>query len=95
MQETLESSQPVEQAGFRSGFNCDDHLLTMVLLIEKLNEFQLPLWACTVDFKKAFDTVDHGPMWKALLAQGVPKPYVELLSVLYSNQVGHVVGRST
>eukprot|EP00973_Karenia_brevis_P066111 9190959-Karenia_brevis.AAC.1 len=29
MQQTLESSQPVEQAGFRSGFNCDDHLLTM------------------------------------------------------------------
>eukprot|EP00973_Karenia_brevis_P089420 12397673-Karenia_brevis.AAC.1 len=34
-------------------------------------------------------------MWKALLAQGVPTPYVELLSVLYSNKVGHVVGRST
>eukprot|EP00973_Karenia_brevis_P072937 10130340-Karenia_brevis.AAC.1 len=52
----LEAAQCVDQAGFRSGFNCDDHLLTIVLLLERFAEFRLPIWGCAIDFQKAFDT---------------------------------------
>ena len=55
----LEPEQCVDQAVFRAGFNCDDYLLTLVLLYEKLNEQNLDLWIAVVDFEKAFDSVSH------------------------------------
>eukprot|EP00973_Karenia_brevis_P077225 10726980-Karenia_brevis.AAC.1 len=66
----------------------------MVLLIEKLSEYKSPLWACTIDFQKAFDTVEWAHLWRALASQGVPRPYIALMSRLYRNQVGQVVGRT-
>ena len=34
LRKTLEAAQSVDQAGFRSGFACDDHLQAIVLLVE-------------------------------------------------------------
>eukprot|EP00973_Karenia_brevis_P081242 11263927-Karenia_brevis.AAC.1 len=83
-------AQPVDQAGFRSGFSCDDHLQAMVMLIERSAEFNAPLWVCAIDFRKAFDSIEHLAIWKALRQQGVDERYVTLLIKLYENQVGHV-----
>jgi hypothetical protein len=47
---TLEKAQSVEQAGFRSGFSCDDHLFVITLLSEMFAEFRRPLWGIAVDF---------------------------------------------
>lgn len=83
----LEAAQAVKQAGFRAGFSCEDHLLSMVLLIEACSEFNLPLWwISTVDFQKAFDAMEHSALWKALSQQGVDGHYTRLMSVLYENQ---------
>jgi hypothetical protein len=71
----LDAAQPADQAGFRSGFSCDDHLLSLVLLVERSFEFQQPLWIAMVDYRKAFDTVEHSSMWKALDSAGVPGAY--------------------
>ena len=88
MRATLESAQSSDQAGLRSGFSCDDHLFTITQIIERLNEHNLPLWICAIDFKKAFDTVEHQAIWHALASQGVPSRYVRILQALYSDQVG-------
>ena len=85
-------AQTVDQAGFRSGFACDDHLLAVTLLIEICNEHNIPLWLCTVDYEKAFDSIEHGFLWQALLEQGVPAPYINLLASMYSGQCGKVSG---
>jgi hypothetical protein len=86
----LDSEQSCDQAGFRSGFSCDDHLFAAVILQEKLNEFNLPLWAAAVDFKKAFDTIEHDNLWQALNNQNVPAAYIDALKKLYEGQSGQV-----
>ena len=63
---TLDAAQAVDQAGFRTRFSCDDQLLSIVLLIEAHAGFNLPLWAFTVGFEKAIDSVEHAALWKAL-----------------------------
>ena len=80
------------QAGFRAGFSCEDHLLSMVLLIEAYREFNLPVWVCTVDFQKAFDSIEHSALWKALAEQGVDGQYIKLMAILYDGQVGEIRG---
>ena len=87
----LEDAQPVDQAGFRSGFSCADHLQTISMVAEKMNEHRLPLWVCAIDFKKAFDTVEHRSLWQALKNQGIPRRYVALLQDLYQGQTGQVI----
>ena len=89
---TLEAEQSEDQAGFRSGHSCEDHLLSIVLLIEAHREFNMPLWMSTVDFQKAFDSVEHAALWKALFDQGVDGHYIRLLRILYDDQIGKIKG---
>ena len=48
----------------------------------------MPLWFANLDLTKAFDRVKYGPLFEALLEQGVPKPYCALSWKLYQNQSG-------
>ena len=86
IQKQLESQQSIDQAGFREGYSCDDHMFAISILSDKMKEFNLPLWVAAVDFKQAFDTVHQGTLWKALLEQGVPMTYVRVLQRLYDGQ---------
>ena len=54
------------------------------------SEFRQPLWIVAVDFRKAFDSINHADLWHALLAQGVPENYVHFLKKLYTGQSGIV-----
>ena len=86
----LEQQQSRDQAGFKSHFSTEDHLTSLVLLQEKCSEWRTDLWIAAVDFKKAFDTVSHESLWRALSSQGVPMGYIRLISKLYSNQTAAV-----
>ena len=86
----LDAAQSVDQAGFRSGFSCEDHLFTVCRVLETTREFQIPVWAATIDYRKAFDTVEHGSIWEALNDFGVPKANIRILANIYREQVGSV-----
>ena len=86
----LDAAQCEDQAGFRKKHSTEEHLLTVVLLQEKCEEWHKPLWMAAIDFKKAFDSVSHRSLWAALLAQQVPEEYVTLLQKLYRDQSGTV-----
>jgi hypothetical protein len=86
----LEAALSVDKAGFRNGFACDDHLQSIVFLIEVCSEFNVPLWICAVDYQKAFDSVEHASIWKALHAQGVDSCYIQVLAELYQHQIGFI-----
>ena len=90
LQPILDRHQCADQAGFRNEFSTEDHLYTFSLLSEKAYEHQVNLWVAAVDFAKAFDSIEHSGLWQALSAQGVPKPYINLLQNLYSNQTARV-----
>ena len=87
---TLDSHQTPDQAGFRHNYSTDDHLFTAAMIHEKSQEWQLPLWVSAVDFKKAFDTIDHNELWQALHHQSIPPSYIRLFQLLYSDQTATI-----
>ena len=88
---TIVGQQSVDQAAYRQGFSTEDHLITLTLLLEASSEWNQPMWLGLVDFEKAFDTVEHAPLWSALEELGVQDEYVDLLKTLYREQVSTVL----
>ena len=90
LQPQLDKQQPPDQAGFRPGRSTQDHLFTFHLLRERAREWNQPLWIAALDFKKAFDTVEHESLWAALASQGITADYIHILKRLYSEQTATV-----
>lgn len=86
----LDGYQPVEQAGFRKGFGCNDHLQVIHGLIEKSAEYNIPLHLAMIDFKKAFDSLESWAIIKALNNASVDSRYTNLLKSIYANATAHV-----
>ncbi|KAK6736221.1 hypothetical protein RB195_019101 [Necator americanus] len=53
---TLDETQPQEQAGFRQGFSCLDHIHTVSRVIRVGWECRLPLVLIFVDYEETFDS---------------------------------------
>lgn len=87
---TLETKQPVEQAGFRKGFSTIDHIHTIELIIEKYQEHQRTLYITFIDYQKAFDTVSHNSIWESLAEQGVEEVYIKTIQNIYNNNKGRI-----
>lgn len=51
---TLETKQPIEQAGFRKSFSTIDHIYTLELIMEKYQEKQRMLYIAYIDYKINF-----------------------------------------
>ncbi|KAK6743278.1 hypothetical protein RB195_010501 [Necator americanus] len=80
---TLDEAQPQEQAGFRQGFGCLDHIQTVSRVIEVCREYHLPLVLTFVDYEKVFDSVETNAILSALVDQGVDASYVRKLANCY------------
>ncbi|KAK6749858.1 hypothetical protein RB195_002083 [Necator americanus] len=80
---TLDEAQPQEQAGFRQGFSCLDHIQTVSRIIEVCREYPLPLVLTFFDYGKAFDSVETNAILSALVDQGVDTSYVRTLANRY------------
>ena len=48
--------------------------------------FQKNIYFCSVDYAKAFDSVDHNKLWKILKVMGIPDHLTGLLRNLYAGQ---------
>ena len=91
VQRDIIDRQSPDQAAYRAGFSTCDHLLTIVLLLERVTEWNCSFWLGLVDYEKAFDTVEHEPLWNVLRENDVEESYVHLLRLLYANQSGSVL----
>ena len=54
---TLDEYIRKEQAGFRPGRSCSDHIFTLRQILEQSKEWNAPLYANFIDFEKAFDSI--------------------------------------
>lgn len=86
----LDENQPREQAGFRSGYSVLDHIHTVRQLFEKRKEYNLPLYCSFVDYKKAFDSLEHKAIWEALRDQGVEEKYVRIIEEVYKTSTAKI-----
>jgi hypothetical protein len=86
----LDFNQTVEQAGFRKSFSTTDHLQTINQIIEKYNEYNMTLYIAFVDYSKAFDSLEHGYIWRALKEQGVEGKYIRILKFIYENATARI-----
>lgn len=81
----FDNYQPVEQAGFRKGYSTSDHLLTMKVLVEKANEYHLPMYFAFVDYEKAFDSVELWAVEQAMNNCRIDSRYRTLIHNIYKN----------
>ena len=81
IERTLDENQPREQADFRKGYSTTDHLQALNQIIEKSNEYNLPLCIGFTDYEKAFDTVEHFAIFEALRKTNVNETYVTFYKI--------------
>ena len=55
---------PDVQAGFRKGRGTIDQIANICWITEKAKEFQKNIYFYSVDYARAFDSVDHKKLWK-------------------------------
>ncbi|CAH8658651.1 unnamed protein product [Dicrocoelium dendriticum] len=81
---TRESQIPEEQARFRQGPGCIDHIFTLRQLFEHHHIY----WHFTVvvifGIKGAFDSVNRYALWDYLLRKRVPENYMNIMRDLYA-----------
>ena len=74
------------QLGFRSGAQCYDHLLTLNAIIEKyVKKEKKRLFACFVDYRKAFDSVCRDALLFKLGNMGLSGNFFTCISHMYNN----------
>ena len=83
MENILDQNQPRDQAGFRRKFATIDHIYTLNQIIEKTNEYNLPLCVGFIDYEKAFDSVEHFAIFEALRKININETYVQILENIY------------
>lgn len=86
----IEKHQPREQAGFRKSFSTTDHIQVLEQVIEKYYEFRRPLYLAFIDYKKAFDSISHQSIWKALYDQNVNNKYIRIIKHIYEHSTSKI-----
>ena len=84
IRQLLLDHQRPEQSGFTPKRSTVDCILALRLLTERRREYQAPLLAAYIDFRKAFDSICRDALWRILELRGIPPALVRLMASLYS-----------
>ena len=75
-----------EQIGFITNNRCPDHILTLKSVVNKyVQDLKGKVYACFIDFRKAFDTVWHNGLFYKLQKIGIKGHFLETLRNIYQN----------
>jgi len=83
----LETNNILEenQAGFRQGYSCSDHIFTLHALIEILKKRKKKLFCAFVDFSQAFDKVWRNGLWHKLIQTSINGKFFNVINNMYNN----------
>ena len=73
MKHSVDETLRENQAGFRKGRSCTDHIATLRITLEQAEEWNSPLIVNFVDYEKAFDSMDRNTLWKLMRQYGIPE----------------------
>jgi hypothetical protein len=71
------------QIGFRKNYRTADHLLVLKTLIDYYKSKRKPIFACFIDFKKAYDSVWREGLFFKLILNGCSKRFIRLMLSMY------------
>ena len=72
-----------EQAGFRKGHSTIDHIFSLHCLIDLYLHRKKRLYCAFVDFRKAFDSVQHSLLWEKLLNMNICGKVLNVVRDMY------------
>ena len=83
----LEEKISDEQAGFRTNYSTIDHIFTLHSIVTKhvYGDRRGKLYVAFVDYRKAFDTVNHQQLWKVLKGARLSTKFLLMLQAIYAN----------
>ena len=56
------------------------------MIEQKCHEWGIKMWTATIDFTKAFGSITHKSIWKALKSFGIKHDFISLLKKIYRDQ---------
>jgi hypothetical protein len=59
-------------------------------LIEKCSEYGIPIFIGFIDYRKAFDSVEHPFLWAALKEQNIEDKYIRIFKKIYENSTAKI-----
>ena len=83
------------QLGFRKGFRPADHVFTLKTLIDQTFYEKEELFACFVDFRKAYDLVWRDGLFYKLLNNKISTKFVNVIMSMYSSLKVRLLTRGT
>lgn len=90
---TLENVTRDNQAAYRPGRSCIDHINTLRIIIEQSVEWQSPLFLIFIDFEQAFDSIHRETMWQILSSYGIPRRLLNIIMALQRETKCRIIHR--
>ena len=72
-----------EQIGFKKGCRTSDHILTLKTIIDNTFKSNKRIYACFIDFKKAFDTINREALLHKLAEYNINGPFFNILKDMF------------
>ncbi|XP_044750612.1 uncharacterized protein LOC123310952 [Coccinella septempunctata] len=78
------------QFGFRNGMGTREALFSLNVLAQRCRDMNVDVYACFIDYRKAFDCVSHEKMMQILRETGIDEQDLHVVSELYWHQTATV-----
>ena len=79
-----------EQNGFRRMRSCIDHIYVLITILKQRKLKKRETFVCFIDFKRAFDSVNHDLLIYKLLKNGIDGKFLKILKNSYSSMFSTV-----